>query len=693
MSSTDMHTPGWLVLTRLCRRHILRWTARSHRWRASRWLALAMIPLAAMSFASHATDGDIDGSAWDRARAQLTSQSRGPMAQAIEQWKLLTTGTRFGFAATASFIASYPGFPEQDRLRRLAEIALDHETAGSSAIVSYFDRYPPLTNAGRAQYALALRALGRPEAADVARAAWRGGVMSDASETAILSYWGAGLVTADHDARIDALLWAGAAVSAQRLLPSTSPAIRPIAQGRLAALNGGDPYAAAALPTAQLDSDPGFVFNRARELHRLGRIAAEASYLAGRPPLSAQPLDRPHWISELLAAARGAAEYGDANSAARIALGAADAFAPGEDVSLQSYSVRDDYTSLMWLGGTRALWANHDGLTAATLFRRYADAGRGPGVKAKGFYWSGLALMRSGHQAEAQSAFAGAARHADQFYGLLALERLGQPVPQLATAVQPAATPDERARFAAAPITAAVRELARAGDWQTTNRFFKEIAEQQQTPGQHELVAELAQTLGRRDLGVIVGQAAGSHGLDQFATVSFPLIPVPPGQARSWTMIHAIIRQESQFAQNAISHAGARGLMQMMPRTAGEQAGKLGLSYSEPALIGDPQFNIAVGGAYFNHLLQVFGGSYPLAVAAYNAGGGNVGKWLRANGDPRTGQIEWVDWIERIPIAETRSYVEHVLENAVVYDSMNPDKASYGGPNPLSHFLGKSTPG
>jgi soluble lytic murein transglycosylase len=183
------------------------------------------------------------------------------------------------------------------------------------------------------------------------------------------------------------------------------------------------------------------------------------------------------------------------------------------------------------------------------------------------------------------------------------------------------------------------------------------------------------------------------HGLGQFEAIAFPLIPVPAGQARSWTMIHAIIRQESQFSQNAISHAGARGLMQMMPRTAGEQAGKLGLSFSEPALIGDPQFNMAIGGAYFDHLLTVFGGSYPLAVAAYNAGAGNVGKWLRANGDPRSGQIEWVDWIEHIPISETRGYVEHVLENAVVYETMNPDKASYGGPNPLSHFLGKANPG
>ena len=689
MSSTDMPLPpGGLRRLTTALRHY-RAQRGSH---ARRWILLALAPVVAGTLAN-ASDGDYDGSAWDRARAQLTSQSQAPISQAIERWKLLSSAPAYGFSSYAGFVASYPGFPEEDRLRRAAEAALDHETPAPQSLVAFFDRFPPLTNPARAQYALALRLMGRPEAGDMARAAWRGGVMSDAAETAILTNWGSTFVTADHDARIDALLWASASAPAQRVLPWTSPGVRPVTQGRLIALAGGDPYAAAAIPAAILDSDPGFVFQRARELHRLGQIAAEATYLANRPRLNGRPLDLPHWISEQLFTARAAAETGDMSGAARIALGAADAFAPGEDISQQSYGVRDDYTSLTWLGGTSALWHNHDAMTAATLFRHYADAARGPGVKAKGMYWAGLSLVRSGHPAEAQEAFAVAASHADQFYGLLALERLGQPVPHLNAGYAPEPTPDERARFTAAPLTLAVREVARAGDWHTTIRFFKEIADQQQTPGQHQLVAELAQGLGRRDLGVIVGQAAGQHGYNQFEAISFPLIPVPSDQARSWTMIHAIIRQESQFAQNAVSHAGARGLMQMMPRTADEQAGKLGLSYSADALITNPQLNMAVGGTYFDHLLNVFGGSYPLAVAAYNAGGGNVGKWLRANGDPRTGQIEWVDWIERIPIAETRSYVVHVMENAVVYESMNPDKASYGGPNPLSHFLGKSNPG
>src|SRR5205085_12181554 len=122
----------------------------------------------------------------------------------------------------------------------------------------------------------------------------------------------------------------------------------------------------------------------------------------------------------------------------------------------------------------------------------------------------------------------------------------------------------------------------------------------------------------------------------------FPLIPTPAGG--NWTMIHAISRQESQFAQNALSRAGARGLMQLMPGTAREQAGKMGLGYSLGSLMSDPTYNVTLGDGYFRRMMNIYG-SYPLAVAAYNAGPGNVNRWLRANGDPRNGGVDWIDWI------------------------------------------------
>ena len=81
------------------------------------------------------------------------------------------------------------------------------------------------------------------------------------------------------------------------------------------------------------------------------------------------------------------------------------------------------------------------------------------------------------------------------------------------------------------------------------------------------------------------------------------------------------------------------------------------------------------------------GGSYPLAVAAYNAGPGNVNKWLRANGDPRTGSISWIDWIEKIPIYETRNYVQRVVENAAMYETLYPERTPYKRARSVSDFL------
>src|SRR5690606_2137240 len=155
--------------------------------------------------------------------------------------------------------------------------------------------------------------------------------------------------------------------------------------------------------------------------------------------------------------------------------------------------------------------------------------------------------------------------------------------------------------------------------------------------------------------------------------IGYPRLETPAGT--DWTLVHAIARQESQFAQNAISHAGASGLMQLMPATAQEEANKAGIRYMSASLIDDPGYNMRLGSNHIQRLLTRYGGSYPLAFAAYNAGPGNVNKWLRQNGDPRTGAISWIDWIEQIPFYETKNYVTRVLENAVVYENLYPENA------------------
>lgn len=628
-----------------------------------------------------------DGGDWDRARAALAGVSIGIKAETVARWKLLTSSENLRFEDYASFLMSYPGFPEEAKLRVNAERALERGDPEPAQVAAFFDRYAPVTNAARARHALALFALGRPEASEAGRAAWRGGPMNDAVEAALSARLSAVLTPADHDSRMDALLWNNAAAQAERQLLYVSPAARSLFLARLGLVNGRDPALLNLDPGPAALRDAGYVYNRVRMLRTGGQPGLAAAVLSTRPPLAAPPREVRRWLGELLATAR----RGEAANAVRIAASVDDAFAPGTDVSRQSYQVRDDYTSLMWLGGTKALYELGDGIRAAALFWRYGAAARTPQTRSKGFYWAGRAMVRAGNAAEATRYFELAAVYPEQFYGQLALERLGRPLPAFNSAPKAVPTPAEREAFNARPLTMAVREVARSSDWATGIRFFREISDQAVTETDHVLIADLARELGRRDLAVILAQAAHTDGFGEFHKTGYPLMPVTPGA--DWTMVHAITRQESQFAMNAISHAGARGLMQLMPGTAREQADKLGLVYEPQALTTDAAYNITLGDAYFGRMMDYFGGSYPLAVAAYNAGPGNVNKFLRANGDPRHGGIDWVDWIERIPLTETRGYVQHVLENAVVYEAMQPQRARNPGPNPLSRFLGKRDPG
>jgi len=151
-------------------------------------------------------------------------------------------------------------------------------------------------------------------------------------------------------------------------------------------------------------------------------------------------------------------------------------------------------------------------------------------------------------------------------------------------------------------------------------------------------------------------------------------------------MVHAIARQESEFDRTRQSHAGARGMMQLIPSTAREQAGRLGVQYMSARLFDDPAYNVRLGDSYFQRMLNYYDGAYPLALGAYNAGPGRVNQWLRLNGDPRRGDIDWVTWIERIPANfETRYYIMRVLGNAVSYSHMYPEEA--GLPRTVDTFL------
>ncbi|WP_093018505.1 lytic transglycosylase domain-containing protein [Sphingobium sp. YR768] len=639
---------------------------------------------------------DAHPSPWQQVQSRIGVAQDGSIAGTISQWRALQSSDGLGFSTYASFMIANPGWPGEDRMRRLAETGINPDSFDPVQVATFFARFPARTATGHARNAVALMQMGRMGEAQVAaRNAWIGESLSPADEARLLSLFGSSLTPADHDLRADALLWANDTTGAMRMIAYVSPARRAAFEARIA-FRRKSPDAAMLMQAAESTgaSDAGFVADKAVWLRDSGNWVAARQYLANRNAVTYRPSNAEKFYEVLLNQARAAASDSQWSFAYGIASKIDDAVAPGIAMSDQPIGVRDDYTSLAWLAGSTAFYNLNRPTDAVTMFRRYADAAKSPQTRSKGYYWAGRAALHAGDAAGANSYFSQAGVYPDQFYGQLALERLSRPIPAPATVERPVPiSAAERAAFDSRSVVRAVAALGQMGYWEDQSKFARAIANNADSDTDHYLAAELAQKIGRPDMGVMVGRRAVSSGLTGYGQSAFPRVPVPSEAQYNWTMVHAIARQESQFDKQIVSHAGARGLMQLMPGTAREQAGKLGMGYN-PGSLNEPGYNIMLGSAYFQRMLDYYGGSYPLAVAAYNAGPGNVNKWVRANGDPRLPGADMLRWIEQIPIFETRNYVQRVLENAVVYEAMNPERAKFRGTSAvLSRYLGKQTPG
>jgi soluble lytic murein transglycosylase len=325
------------------------------------------------------------------------------------------------------------------------------------------------------------------------------------------------------------------------------------------------------------------------------------------------------------------------------------------------------------------------------MFDRYATGGRSLQVQTKGNYWAGRAALASGRFDAANGYFQQAAAYPELFYGQLALERLGRSVQAPPRALpQYVTTPAQRAAFNSRSLVQAVRLLGQQGRSTEQALFVKALAESLDNDSDRYLAVDLGQQIARQDVAVWVARMARTKGSMFYFAQGYPTLPASVS-GNVWSLAHGIARQESSFDPYAVSHAGARGMMQLMTGTAREQAGKMGVGYDSYRLISDPNYNVMLGSAYFQRMLNNWDGSIPLAVAAYNAGSGNVRKWINRYGDPR-GQVDMLEWIEAIPYSETRAYVQRVIENSVVYESRRGGTAQRQAMH-VSRYLGKDRPG
>jgi soluble lytic murein transglycosylase len=588
---------------------------------------------------------------WVDAR-KLAAQGKNPLPEKVIQWlDLIRPGPGRSFTELTQFIRDNPDWPRQETLQAQAERAMP---AGLSdkEVLAWLQGREPRTLAGSLQLGQALLAHGsKDQAVAVIRRGWTDFDGVDApEESAYLAFARSYLRPEEHLARLDRLLWDNRQDAVRRLMPLVDASHRALAEARLALRNEGPRVEAlvAAVP-ASLARDPGLIYERARWRRRHDQFETI-------PPLFNPPLKdiaRPELVwRELDDAARRALSRGEAKTAYRLAsqhggMGGT-VFAEGE-----------------WLSGWIALRFLHDAKTAATHFDGLFDGVSSPISKARAAYWSGRARDAMKNKPEAQKWYQTAAQYSTTYYGQLAAQRAGHQGPLTFPATPEPSAADEAA-FNKQELARVVQLLVQLGEGDRARIFLSRMVELAKGPAERRMIVDLAGSLGRDDLMVAAAKAARQEGTELVEQL-FPLHSVPAGDSPEKALVLAIIRQESAFQEDAVSSAGALGLMQLMPATAKSVAKKLGLGYSPAKLTGDPSFNITLGRAYIDGLVGDYGGSYVLAIAGYNAGPRRVSEWMAQNRDPRRQGVDVVDWIESIPISETRNYVQRVMENLQVY--------------------------
>jgi len=652
---------------------------------SSMWRAAVIIPVLLATAASSAAQYAPTAA---YAAAPIASPS---VASSLELWRTLRQSSGYRFSDYARFLIANPDWPDAARLRGWAERAMQPgEDAGT--VLAFFASTQPKSGNGWTRLADAYAQSGRmAEALDAARKAWASVDLSDSDEQSIWSRYGGSMTRADSDARVDSLLFAKKADDAARFLTATSPDRQAVFAARIAMLqNSTDADSRYQAVMGRVTSDAGLMMDRARWLRSNNYNAAAEQLLAREHNFTMRPADPERFMDMQIQLAGDAVDDRNWQTAFNIASQVDDVLPAGSPIADQALSLRDDYTTLAWLAGTTALDRMNRPGSAIAMFDRYAQGGKSLQVLTKGNYWAGRAALSAGRFQQANNYFTRAAAYPELFYGQLALERLGRSV-----TAPPAALPQyvttqlQRSAFGSRRLVQAVRLLGQQGRSTEQALFVRALAESLDNDADRNLAIELAQQIGRDDLAVWTARMARVRGSAFYVRQAYPTLRTSVS-GELWSLAHGISRQESSFDPYAVSHAGARGMMQLMVGTAREQAGKIGVGFDSYRLISDPSYNVMIGSSYFQRMMKIWGGNVPLAVASYNAGSGNVGRWVRQYGDPR-GQVDVLKWIEAIPYSETRAYVQRVIENSVVYDSLRSEQPRQTAVH-VSRYLGKDRP-
>ena len=593
-----------------------------------------------------AAAGARDWVAVNALRPRLTNRA----SRDVIDWMRLR-GRQGTFSECQDFVKRNADWPGLRLLRLRCEYSIARGS-NPAQVLAFFDGQEPQTGTGSLRLAGALYARGRDDEADAElRRAWIAFNLSEAEHNAFVERNG-DVIEDLHEARMDAVLWRDSDNAVARMRPLVSEDWQKLANARQGLRNkrGGVDGLVAAVPEA-LQDDAGLAFERF--LWRASKGREDAIDILIARSVSKEALGQPQmWADRRRVLARQTMREGDPVLAYAIA----------SSHFLESGSA---YADLEWLSGFLALRKLDSPQQALEHFRNHEAAVETPISLGRAGYWVGRAYEAMGDAVEADKAFRFGAQYQSSFYGQLAALKAGvETDPKM---VGTEVFPDwKQAAFTKSSVFEAGMKLQAAGLRDLAERFFVHLAESlsREEIGQ---LGDLALELEEPHIALKIAKQAARQGHEIYK-IYYPLGP-PVGQDIPVAMDFAlsIARRESEFDPVVVSPAGARGLMQLMPGTAQEVSRELGLDYARSKLTSDPDYNAKLGSRYLANLADQFDSNPVLMSIGYNAGPSRARRWPEMFGDPRSANVDVIDWIEGIPFRETRNYVMRVTESFAPY--------------------------
>jgi Soluble lytic murein transglycosylase and related regulatory proteins (some contain LysM/invasin domains) len=588
----------------------------------------------------------------------LAQQGRNPIAKALVHWRYVQDkNSKAPFADIDAFLKANPDWPRRNIIQVRAEEAMDPATAPGS-VIAWFTGRNPISALGMIRLGDALIATGKTEwGKKLVRDGWAAGTFELPDELAIVQKDGSFLTPDVDKRRLDNLLWSDQITAARREMARVDDDTQRLANARIAVKT--DPRRAAkALSelSADLAGNGALLFDRARAARKNADFDAAAELLT-RPA-----------VRELFKT-RAAPVWAETHIVAREMLKQKKIPLAYKLVADTGVAGGSEMSDSEFLAGWIALRHLNDAASALPHFKRLTNGVSRPISLARGYYWSGRAYEALGDNENAYKAYKLAADAPETFYGQLALTRI-DPSPTLRlTTAKVDATPSA-ATFNNDDLVKAIRVLADLGAQDLMRGFALRYLELHPGAAHGKQLAAMLTEMGYRDVALRVAKVLGYDGVN-FPIYAYPVIAVPeykgPPPVPEQALVHAIIRQETEFDPQSVSHANARGMMQLTPAAARTNAKRAGLPYRPNALTTDVTYNMQLGMTEFSSYLANWGNSVIVSAAAYNAGATNAKRWIETFGDPRSPSVDPIDWIESISYGETRNYVQRIVENLQVY--------------------------